>query len=145
MNGPIVFALVVVAVMVWFAGMYAMAHLGGWSALAKQFRATGLPAAKAYRFSSGSVGMAHYGASLTLRPTDAGLHISAGLFGAPILPAHPPLLIPWSQFHSTTKRTILGWSTTVTYVGMPVVSQMTLPGWVADYIIGEEQPTMCGR
>ena len=119
--------------------MYFMAQLGGWAALAKEFRATEVPSSMAYRFRSGSVGMAGYGGSVTLRMTDKGLHISAGVFGMPLLLWHSPLLIPWSEFHSTRKRTLLWWSSTVTYVGMPVIACMTLPGFVADYIDRQNQ------
>jgi hypothetical protein len=139
MNAPIVIVIVVLGVLSWFAGMYIMAQLGGWAALAMEFRATEVPSSKAYRFRSGSVGMANYGGCLTLCMTDRGLHISAGVFGMPLILWHPPLLIPWSEFHSTRKRTFLWWSSTVTYVGMPVIAQMTLPGYVADYIDRENR------
>lgn len=134
MNPPIVIVFAVAGVSLWFAGMYIMSHLGGWAALAKEFRATEMPSTKAYRFCSGSVGLANYGGSLTLRMTDEGLHLSASVVGVPILLWHPPLLIPWSEFHSTKKRKFLWWSSTVTYVGMPVIAHLTLPGCVADYI-----------
>ncbi len=130
--------LIVAGVISWFAGMYLMALFGGWQRLATRFRSEEPPAGKAHRFCSGSVGTAGYGASLTIRVMDAGLHISATIFGLPIFLWHPPLLIPWSEFHSTTKRSILFWSCTTTYVGMPVVAHMTLPGWVAEHIINEE-------
>ncbi|MGZ0168258.1 MAG: hypothetical protein ACKVHE_01745 [Planctomycetales bacterium] len=116
-----------------------MASLGGWAELAKQFRAEELPSGKAFRFRSGSVGMASYGGCLTLRLTDSGLHISVGLFGIPLL-WHPPLLIPWSEFHSTTKRKFIFWTSTLTYISMPVIAHMTLPEWVSDYIDCEDQP-----
>jgi hypothetical protein len=142
MNNQTVIAVVVLSVLSWFSGMYFTARIGGWAALARQFPAGEPLSGKSFRFCSGSIGRANYGGCLTLRVTDSGLHVSAGLFGIPILLWHPPLLIPWSEFHSTVKSRFLFWESTSTYVGIPVIAHMTLPGWFAEYIIERELPRM---
>ncbi len=139
MNHWEIAALAALSVLGWFAGMYLMSKLGGWAKLATKFRTEELADGDIHRFCSGSVGMSNYGGCFTIRVMDSGLHISASLFGLPILLWHPPILIPWSEFHSTTKKSFLFWSSTTTYVGMPVVAHMTLPGWVAEYILSEER------
>lgn len=137
MNHWGVIALVAFGVVGPFAVTYLTAHVGGWARLARHYQAEKPVFGKTHRFCSGSVGIANYGLCLTIRVTDPGLHISATAFGLPIILWHPPLLIPWSEFHSTTKKSFLFWNSTTTYVGMPVVAHMTLPGWVAEYILSE--------
>jgi hypothetical protein len=132
-----IIAFVVMAPLMWVAIAFAISYLGGWAALARRFRNDQLPAGKAFYMRSGSVGIANYGACLTLRVSETGLHMSV-LF--PFRLAHPPLLIPWNEFHSTTKKRILFSTVTDTYVGMPVLARLRLPGWVSDYVEQHSAP-----
>lgn len=138
MNIQAAIAIAGQGMLLWFAVMYFAARIGGWSNLAKRFPATEPVSGDIHRFCSGNVGIAGYGGCLTLCATDTGLYVSASLFGIPILFWHPPLLIPWSEFHSTTRKQIIFWSNTTTYVGRPAIARMTLPWWVADYIESEQ-------
>jgi hypothetical protein len=85
--------LVVLFPVAWCLVLALLAAIGGWRALATQFR-TEEPAPPGRQWLvSGSLGWVDYRSSLVLGHSDAGLYLAAfPLFR----PFHPPLLIPWA-------------------------------------------------
>jgi len=131
MNWPMIVVVVITVPLASLASLYIISHAGGWAALSKRFPATEKPAGKTYYCRSGSVGQAGYGACLNLHVVKTGLYMSVAF---PFRFAHPPLFIPWEEFHSTSRKWLLFWPVTDTYVGMPVAAHLTLPTWVSAYI-----------
>ncbi|HEX7055217.1 MAG TPA: hypothetical protein VF211_14940 [Burkholderiales bacterium] len=85
----------------WLLFTGAMAHLGGWAALAKDFAADAPPEGQRFRFASGSLGRSYfpvyYRGCLFLTLAAEGLHLSV----LPILRFRmPPLFIPWRAVES---------------------------------------------
>ncbi|MBX3436055.1 MAG: hypothetical protein KF861_01085 [Planctomycetaceae bacterium] len=138
MNETLVIAVAaVVFSLLWVAILLAAAQLGGWAALAEHFRSDHRPLGKPHYLCSGSFGRMNYGFCLTIGVSDDGLSLS-------VLPffrvGHPPLLIPWREFHSTRVRRLLFFRWTETCVGMPVLACLSLPRWVADSIADAPTP-----
>lgn len=116
----------------WLGMLSAIARLGGWSSLAKQFAVPALPAGQRFRFQSASFHQSwtpvNYGSCLTLVICEQGLGISIGwLFRF----CHPPLLIPWSEFRGLEQRRFLWlWQYVIAAVGEPAIVKLYLPHWI---------------
>jgi len=78
-----------------------LAKCGGWHRLATHY-ATWQPAeGEIHRFQSASFGWVNYGSCLTIVLSSYGMRLAV----APIFRLwHPPLLIPWSEFHDIRER-----------------------------------------
>lgn len=116
----------------WFGMLAAVARLGGWSSLAKQFQVPTLPPGKRFRFQSASFlkhywAPMNYGSCLTLVVSEEGLGMATGwLFRF----CHPPLLIPWSEFRRLEqKRALWVFRYVKADVGEPVLATLYLPHW----------------
>lgn len=116
----------------WTGVMYLAAWLGGWRALAGKFRVTTMPEGEARRFQSVSMtrvpGLpASYGFCTVLTITPGGLGISVP---APFRFGHPPLLIPWTEFHAVQTRAVLFSKFVDAEIGSPRLATVRLPAWV---------------
>ncbi|HPR54908.1 MAG TPA: hypothetical protein PLV84_07250 [Deltaproteobacteria bacterium] len=98
MNGIPEYYLLFLFVILWFAVMYAISRIGGWSALAAHYRESTPYQGRTFRFQSASLRwMMGYNNCLAFGPGQGGLHISVAF---PLRIAHPPLLIPWSEIRA---------------------------------------------
>jgi hypothetical protein len=115
----------------WLGMLATVAHLGGWSVLAKQFAVPALPAGKRFRFQSASFHRhwtpMNYGSCLTLVVCEQGLGLATGWL---LRFRHPPLLIPWSEFRQPEQKRILWlFRYVVADVGEPAIVKLYLPHW----------------
>src|SRR3979409_784496 len=79
-------------------------HIGGWSKLAKHYPDSETCHGKISRFQSGHIGLVGYGLCLTLEVCETGLRLSI-MF--PFRIGHPPVFIPWEEFHSVSEKRVL--------------------------------------
>jgi hypothetical protein len=102
-------------VVMWFSITALLSRTGGWSSLAKQFRAKQAESGESFNFVSGSMGAkvfpVSYGGCLFITVNNKGFRLSL-LF--PFRFQSPPLFIPWSQVESIeekrlflTRRTVI--------------------------------------
>ena len=115
----------------WVAVSLLLSHMGGWAKLAEHYTDRGEEQGKTYYMRSGYVGAVNYKSCLILRVCENGLRLSV-LF--PFRIGHPPLFIPWDQFHSISEKRVFFFPFLDTYVGMPVVANLVLPIWVRDHL-----------
>jgi hypothetical protein len=82
-------------VSLWVSITLALAHLGGWRSLAREYRATSGFGGRRFHFQSARLGgWVGYNGSLTAGSDVFGLHLSVwSIFRM----GHPPLLIPWQE------------------------------------------------
>jgi hypothetical protein len=131
MEGFILAAFVIGFPSLWVAVSLLLSRVGGWAQLAERYPVTSPCEGPTFYMQSGSVGLVNYKSCLTLRICATGLRLSV-LF--PFRVGHPPILIPWKEFHSTAEKRVFFYSFLDAYVGMPVVAHMALPIWIRDYI-----------
>ncbi len=129
MIAPTVVALVFS--MIWAAMSLLFSHLGGWASLAAHYRDDGDIKCKTFYMRTGYVGGVGYGSCLNLGVSKAGLRLSVCF---PFRIGHPPLFIPWDQFHSLWERPVFLGHILDIYVGTPVVANLRLPLWIRDYM-----------
>jgi len=113
---------------------WAIAQFGGWSKLANRYPDETFESGRTFYFCSGHVGQASYGMVLTLEVCESGLRMSVAL---PFRIGHPPVFIPWSEFHSIREKGFAFFRSLDTYVGMPVVAKVGLPIWLKQYMPDE--------
>lgn len=119
----------------WIAVSLLLAHMGGWAKLAEKYpevRNRVESPSETYRMRSGSVGATNYSKCLNLRVYDDGLRVSVLL---PFRIGHPPLFIPWDQFHSVSEKRVLFFRFIDAYVGMPVVANVVLPNCLRSHFL----------
>ena len=126
---PVAFAIAFP--IMWAAVSLVLAHMGGWSKLAQCYADPGNVIGKTYYMRSGFVGPINYKSCLNLRVSESGLGLSV-LF--PFRIGHPPLFIPWDQFHSVSEKRVFFFRFLDVYVGKPVVANVVLPLWIRDYL-----------
>jgi hypothetical protein len=87
--------LVALLISLWAGIALALAHLGGWRSLAREYRASSGFAGRRFHFQSARFGgWVGYNGSLTAGSDVFGLHLSVwSIFRM----GHPPLLIPWQE------------------------------------------------
>lgn len=112
---------------VWCLLAWLMSRLSGWSRLAQHYRSPPSISGESARMRSGRIGVVNYHSLLSFRVNDDGLRIAVAL---PLRLGHPPLFIPWNQFHHITEDPIMYSHKIKTSVGQPTLVRMTLPGWV---------------
>ncbi|MCA8997545.1 MAG: hypothetical protein KDA80_11170 [Planctomycetaceae bacterium] len=110
-------------------------HVGGWAKLAAHYTDTRSEQGDTYYMRSGSVGIVKYNACLILRVCENGLRLSVVF---PFRIGHPPLFIPWDQFHSVSETGLFFLRFLDAYVGTPVVANVRLPIWVRDHLPSED-------
>ena len=108
-----------------------VSFLGGWSRLATKYRTEEAANGTTFHMRSGKVGMTEYKSCLTLCISESGIRLSV-LF--PFRFAHPPLFIPWSEFHDIhEKHVVWVFPFLQANIGKPTVVTILLPLWVRDY------------
>lgn len=131
MEDLIPIALIVAFPLMWVGISLALAHTGGWAKLARQYPVTLNCTGPTFYFRSGFVGSVSYKSCLVLMTCETGLRLSVLL---PFRLGHPPLFIPWTEFHSVSEKRALFVRFLDTYVGTPVVANVVLPIWVREHI-----------
>jgi hypothetical protein len=111
----------------WCFLAWLMSRLSGWSRLAQHYRSPRNINGESARMRSGRIGVVNYHSLLSLRVNDDGLRIAVAL---PLRLGHPPLFIPWNQFHQIAEDPIMYSHKIKASVGQPTLVRMTLPGWV---------------
>lgn len=119
---PVAFGLFFLTL--WCFGSIFFAKVGGWTALSSKYRATDRPTGKTLYLQSGAIGSVRYGSCLTLRVSEGGLYLAVL---PPFRLAHPPLFIPWGEFHNIREKRVLFGRIVTMDVGMPVVATLILP------------------
>jgi len=78
-----------------------LAVIGGWHKLAQQYTTWQPAEGEIRRFQSATFGLVNYGTCLTIVLSAYGMRLAV----SPIFRlGHPPLLIPWSEFHDIRER-----------------------------------------
>lgn len=114
-------ALLLVFAAMWAAMSLLLSYMGGWASLAEHYRDNGDVRCQTYYMRSGSVGAIDYKSCLIIGVSKPGLRLSV-LF--PFRIGHPPLFIPWDQFHSVWERQTFLFDFLDMYVGTPVVANL---------------------
>lgn len=99
---PWLLALIPVAFLVgfplmWMAVMFLLSQIGGWSTLARRYRATQPFAGNTQRGCSANVGMVGYNKTLIVGANELGLHLAVPKIFAF---KHPALFIPWTEIRA---------------------------------------------
>ena len=115
----------------WVSISLLLSHVGGWAKLAEHYADRDDEKGDTYYMRSGYVGAVNYKSCLIIRVCENGLRLSI-LF--PFRIGHPPVFIPWDQFHSVSEKRVLFFRFVDTYVGMPVVANVVLPIWVHEHM-----------
>ncbi|MGI9471498.1 MAG: hypothetical protein ACR2NZ_08205 [Rubripirellula sp.] len=120
--------------LMWCFLSWLMSSLSGWSRLAREYRDCGQRSEasasgniETARLRTGRMGVINYHSILTFRACDDGLSIGTAL---PFRLGHPPLFIPWTEFHHVSEDPILYSHRVKASIGNPTIVRMTLPGWV---------------
>src|SRR5262245_54037039 len=108
----------------WWATSTLLAWSGGWTALARRYRATAKPSGTTFRMQSARFGWVDYNGCLTIRVSAEGVYLELW----PILRiGHPALLIPWSALTVLQVRE-RWWAKDVTLaVETPEIARIRLP------------------
>ena len=118
-------------VLMWLLASLVLAQVGGWAKLAERYATHDSQIGKNYSMRSGYVGSVRYKSCLNLRVCKKGLRLS-------VLPlfrvGHPPLFIPWDQFHNVSEKRVLFFRFLKMSVGKPTVVTVTLPALVGEYL-----------
>lgn len=118
---------VVLIPVAWCFLSWLLAHLSGWSLLAKQYSASEPVDGESARMRSGRLGVINYHSCLSFRANDDGLRIAAPFF---LRLGHAPLFIPWDEFHQVTGDPLLYSHKVRAVIGRPTLVRVILPGWV---------------
>jgi len=107
----------------WSFALWILSHVGGWQALAKQYRTTRKPSGNCFNSESIRLGLVNYNFIGQLCSTPEGLHLSVwSIFKI----GHPPLLIPWSELHNPQPVQFL-WQKTIRFdIGSPKITTISL-------------------
>ncbi len=118
-------------VIIWVSLSLLASQVGGWAELAKKYAGGRDEPGETYWLRSGSVGAVNYSSCLVIRVCDDGLRLSV-LF--PFRIGHPPLFIPWDQFHSVSEKRVLFFRFLDAFIGMFVAADVQLPFWIRDHL-----------
>lgn len=117
-----------ILVAIFLVGVSALlSHAGGWDRLANRYRADRIVPGITHFMCRGMVGPVGYW--FRLRVCDSGLRLSVPLF---LRVGHPPLFIPWEEFHGVQEREFLAFRWLAAYVGHPAITRVCLPIWLRD-------------
>ncbi len=126
------FAFLLVFPIMWCVVCRLLSHIGGWARLAEVYEDDARPAGDARSMCSGKIGIVNYSSCLTIGVSDSGLRLSVML---PFRVGHPPILIPWSDFHHVAeKRVMFLFPFLNASIGNPAITTVLLPLWVGDHI-----------
>ncbi|MBX2863000.1 MAG: hypothetical protein KTR27_05555 [Leptolyngbyaceae cyanobacterium MAG.088] len=117
----------------WCTVSLLLAYIGGWAKLANQYldvpeREKRLE--RIYGMQSGYIGTTRYKGCLNFRIYEEGLGLSV-LFLFRI--GHPPLFIPWDQFHAMSEKRVFFTRFCKVFIGQPVIATMTFPVALRDH------------
>src|SRR5437879_535157 len=104
--------------------MTLISNLGGWAAIARQYRATGTLSGKTFWLQSARFGWCDYNGCLTIRITDEGLRLS---MLPPFRPGHPPIFLPWSALNVVEVCDRWYGRYVAIDVGTPTIGRIRLP------------------
>ena len=111
----------------WCFLSWLLARLSGWARLSLQFRSPLRVDGEWARMRTGKLGAISYHSCLIFRANEDGLRISVAL---PLRLGHPPLFIPWDEFHHLREDPILYSHKVKASIGRPTLVRVVLPGWV---------------
>mgnify|MGYP006906272016 CR=1 FL=1 len=106
---------------------WVLASVSGWTRLAANYRVKHAIAGERARMRTGRIGPVNYHSVLSFCCTDDGLGISVAF---PLRIGHPPLFIPWNDFHQVTPDNRLYSNRIKASVGSPAIARVVLPAWV---------------
>ena len=116
---------------IWIMVSLLLSHIGDWTALARRYRSEAPVEGPTFHMCSGYVGSVCYRSCLVLRMCETGLQLSV-LF--PFRLGHPPLFIPWDEFHGMPKTGTSSSRFLDVCVGRPAVGTVSLPIWIREYM-----------
>jgi len=122
----------------WCLICFSLSQISGWNKLAVRYHAgrpSSLQTSKpdnsvepdVASLRTGKLGPITYRSCLRFETTSRGLGIS---IAPPLRLGHPPLLIPWDQFHRCREDTRMYSRGVKISVGRPTIVVATLPAWV---------------
>lgn len=121
----IVIGFVLFFALIWSFVCLLISLIGGWSRLAKHYRATITLPGTDRTGVWGMVGWASYRGTLVVRTSAQGLYLSVNpLFQI----GHPPLFIPWSHMRASGSQIFRIFNFTRFEVGQPTIATLSLPG-----------------
>lgn len=112
---------------VWCGLSWLLSRLSGWHRLAVRYRRTEPINGESAALRSGKIGPVTYHSSLRFQINEEGLGISVGLL---LRMGHPPLFIPWKEFHRVSEDDLMYSHRVKASIGDPALIRITLPGWV---------------
>ena len=104
-----------------------LASVSGWTRLAALYRADKLVLGERAYMRTGRIGPVNYHSVLSFRCNEHGLAIAVVW---PLRFGHPPLFIPWSEFHRVAPDAVLYSRRVKASIGNPAIVRVVLPGWV---------------
>ncbi len=123
MEKLIPFGFLVFFPLLWCGVLLILSQVGGWSTLAAYFRTNVPPRGKKFSMQSGQLGIVSYGSCLTITVDEAGIFLAVfPLFRL----GHPPLFIPWQEFHSLRERRMLFRRVDEVSIGNPPITKLRL-------------------
>ena len=111
----------------WCLLSWLLSRLRSWSRLARHYRAPALVVGESARMRTGRIGVVNYHSCLRFRINDDGILIAVAF---PLRLGHPPLFIPWDQFHHIAPDPIMYSHKVKMTIGRPAIVQVSMPGWV---------------
>jgi len=104
-----------------------LAGVSGWTKLATQYRVDKPVLGERAHMRTGRIGPVNYHSVLSFRCNDDGLAIAVAW---PLRFWHPPLFIPWSEFHRVAPDAVLYSRRVKATIGNPAIARVVFPGWV---------------
>lgn len=131
-NWTVSIASLAMCIFYWWILCLVVANAGGWARQVEKHRATTWPKDGVLKWQFIRVGRCSYPRSTYIAARPEGLYLAVSLF---FRPQHPPLLIPWSEFH-WHRRVELGIGPMIELVasGMPLPTTIHIPVKLADRI-----------
>lgn len=118
---PIFFAIVFP--LFWCFVVWLIAQIGGWSRFATRYRTDRKPGGTISQGVFGQFGLASYRGVLTCAANEEGLHLQPNVL---FRVGHPPLFIPWSEFHDVIRVDYLWLRVVKARIGDPSVGTLRL-------------------
>jgi len=111
----------------WCGLSWLLSRISGWHRLASRYRSTQTIDGETAALRTARIGPVNYHSCVRFRINTEGLGISVA---SPFRLGHPPLFIPWNEFHHVAEDGMMYSQKAKASIGTPTVVRVTLPGWV---------------
>jgi hypothetical protein len=122
--------------LLWAFVCFMISQIGGWSRLAKQYRATDLPGGKKFSMASGRINRANYNSVLTIHATPNGFYLGVFIL---FRIGHPNLFIPWNAISNIRPKKLLWLEYMAFDIGSPAITTMQLNKKIFEAVLLEKK------